>query len=163
MCIVLLRMEPFSGAAAAVSLAIQLAGTVQTIRRFLHNIKNAPKELFAINHLLDQLHQNLSDIANIMELQRSLNIVLDSHRSVSNALTSCHKNIKMLEDPIKKAEADFAGRHRLQKVRESLRILSKKEDVQVLQFQLRDAVMALQMAISTNSAEFQYECLLSCE
>ena len=69
----------------------------------------------------------------------------------------------MLEDPIKKAEAEFAGRHRLQKVRESLRILSKKEDIQVLQFQLRDAIMTLQMAVSTNSTELQYECLLSCE
>ena len=155
-------MDPFSGAAAAVSLAIQLAGTVQTIRRFLHNIKNAPKELSAINHLLDQLHQNLSDVAKIMELQRSLDLVLDSHRSVTNALTSCHKNIKMLEDPINKAEADLAGRHRLQKGWKSLRILSKKDEVQVLQFQLRDAIMALQMAVSTNSAEFQYECLEIC-
>ena len=93
-------MEPFSGAAATVSLAIQLAGTVQTIRSFLHNSKNAPKELSAINHLFDQLHQKLSDIASIIELQRSLDIVLDSHRSIINALTSCHKNIKMLEDPI---------------------------------------------------------------
>ena len=49
-------MDGISSALAAVSLAIQLGGTVNQIRKFLRNVQNAPIEIARLVSLLDHLH-----------------------------------------------------------------------------------------------------------
>ena len=150
-------MDGVSSAAAVVSLAIQLAGTVQTIRQFLHNVETAPKELSVIVDLLDQLHQNLSHVENLIQLETSLENAPASYAALTSALVGCVKRIKTLEEFINTLRARLVRQHRLQKAWGALKVVSQKEHIQILQLQLRDALLALQMAISTNTAEVQYE------
>ena len=49
-------MDGVSSSFAVVSLAIQLVQTTQKISKFLHGIRDAPKEIIKLTELLDQLH-----------------------------------------------------------------------------------------------------------
>jgi len=153
-------MDAVSGVAAVVSLAslaIQLAGTVQVARQFLIDLQKGRKELLVIVELLDQLSQNLNRVRIIITLQKSFVVAPASYEVIVSALHSCETRVKTLEDFIKTLKASPVRRHHLQKAWGSLRIISKKEDIQTLQLQLRDAILALQMALSTNAAEVQYD------
>ncbi|KAL8723571.1 MAG: hypothetical protein Q9181_007259 [Wetmoreana brouardii] len=147
-------MDAVSGAAAVISLAIQLVGSIQSVRRFLHNVENAPKDLSAIIDLLGLLETNLNHARKLMELQQVQGIT--PHASITDALEACEKRVKTLEDFITALRTGLVRRNRLQKAWGSLKIVSKKEDIRLMHVQLRDTVLALQMAISSNSAEVQY-------
>lgn len=52
-------MDPGT-ALAVVSLAIQLAGTLQTINEFLRTIRDAPSELITLIETMDLMQSNLN-------------------------------------------------------------------------------------------------------
>lgn len=54
-------MDGVSGAFAVVSLAIQLANTVQSAK-FLRNFRDAPKEVIRLIEILEQLHITLDHV-----------------------------------------------------------------------------------------------------
>lgn len=147
-------MDAVSSAAAVISLAIQLTGTVQSVRQFLNNVENAPKELSAITDLLGLLHQSLSHVEALVRSQHAHGIT--SHTPVTSALQCCQNKVKTLENFIATLKASLISRHRLRKAWGSIKVVSRKGDIQMLQMQLRDAVLALQMAISTSTAEIQH-------
>lgn len=148
-------MEAFSGAAAAIALAVQLGSTVKTIKQFLRNVANAPSELLTIVDLLELLHHNLGHLEQLIRSQESLGVRLSSLALFGSALKNCEKRLDTAIKLVAELKASRVRDHRLQKIWGSLKIVSKKEDLQIVQTQLRDACMALQMAIATNAAEVQ--------
>lgn len=149
-------MDVVSSAAAVVSLAIQLAGTVQTIRQLLRSIEHGPKELITLGDLLDQIHETMKHVERVVQSQASMEYPPASYNAIRSAMTMSRKRLAMLEDFIGALKASFARQRWLKKARLMVKIVSNKEDIQVLQSQLRDALSALHMAISTNSADVQY-------
>lgn len=63
-------MDGLRGAAsgiAVISLAIQLASSIQDIQRFMRNVSGASKELERLMNLLDQLYLLLHGIKSFMQ------------------------------------------------------------------------------------------------
>jgi len=146
-------MDGFSGVAAALSLTIQLASTVQSIWQFLRNVENAPKELTSVMEQLDLLHQILSYLENLMQWQVSLEHPQTSYALVTAALQNCEKRVTTVGDLVKPLTAGPVRRPWLQKVLGSIRFVLKKEDIQTSQGQVGGAIQALQLALFTNQYE----------
>jgi len=143
-------MDGFSGVAAALSLAIQLANTVQSIRQFLRNVENAPKELASVMEQLDLLHQILSYLKDFMQWQTSLEHPPTSYILVTGALQNCEKRVRTVEDLVKPLTAKVVRIPWLQKALGSMRLVLKKEDIQTSQVQVAGAIQVLQLALFTD-------------
>lgn len=146
-------MDPFSGATAAVSLALQLTSTVHSVRQFLQNIQDAPKEIAAILEITDQLNGHLKAVARLSELQHPQQQTPISSSTIEDALKSCEKRVKTLEAIANRLRESFCGSGRLRNSWASVRVVLKKEDIQHLQVQMRDSVQALQTALMISSIE----------
>jgi uncharacterized protein YoxC len=149
----LLSMDGFSGAAAVLSLTIQLASTVHSIRQFLRNVENAPKELASVIEHLDLLHQILSYLEDFMQRQATLEHPPISDALVTSALQSCEKRVRSVEDQVKPFTARLFRRHWLQKALGSMKFVLKKEDIQTSQVLVGGAIQMLQLALFTNQYE----------
>lgn len=143
-------MDGFSGVAAALSLAIQLASTVQSIRQLLRSVENAPKELTSVMEQLDLLHQILSHLKDFMQGQTSPGHPPISYTLVTGALKTCEKRVRMIEDLVKPLTAKVVRIPRLQKALSSMRLVLKKEDIQRSQVQVGGAIQVLQLALFTD-------------
>ena len=148
-------MDGFSGAAAVISLTIQLASTVQSIRQFLHNVDNAPKELASVMEQLDLLHQILSGLEHLMQRQDSLEHLPTSYAIVTSALQNCQRRVRTVEEQVRPLTARLVRRPWLQKALGSMKFVLKKEDIQTSQALVRGAIEVLQVALFTNQYEFQ--------
>lgn len=62
-------MDGVAGAFAVVSLAIQLANTVQQVSKFLRNVQEGPREVIKLIEILDQLHGTLDHVRQLIEQQ----------------------------------------------------------------------------------------------
>lgn len=147
-------MDGFSGAAAAVSLAVQLASTVQSIRQFLHNIEHASQELSAITARLDLLHELLTMVESLMQEQPYLRSPPATHVLIDCALENCSNSVKILKALVKPLEEGLVRRSRFQKTLGLMKVMLKREDIQTSEHQLQGAIQMLHVAISVD----QYEC-----
>ena len=148
-----------SGVFAVVSLAIQLVGTIDDVSRFLRNIRGAPAELASLCESLDQMRMTLDQAHCLLEQQFLVLRLPGSPEPIAYALGNCKKRIKGLEDFVKDLKKSSDRRHRASRVWASFRMVSKKEDIQHLQNQLRDATTNLQCAMMSNSWQLQYPIL----
>lgn len=140
-------MDGFSGVAAALSLAIQLASTVQSIRQLLRNVENAPRELTSVMEQLDLLHQILSYLKDFMQGPASLENQPTSYILVTCALQNCERRVKTVEDLVKPLTARVVRTPWLQKALGSMRLVLKKEDIQTSQAQVGGAIQLLQLTL----------------
>lgn len=140
---------------AVVSLAIQLGGTVNQIRKFLRNVQNAPVELSRLISLLDHLHINLAQARCLADQQTSVLGDLGSVMSVANAVQNCNELVKPIEILMQELQRSASQRKPLHKVLSAMKVARKKEDITQLENQLRGAVMTLQTAIMINSSQIQ--------
>ena len=148
-------MDGVSGALAVVSLAIQLGGTVNQIRKFLRNVQNAPVELSRLVNQLDQLHSNLDQARCLVNQQTSVLGNLGSVISIANAVENSNDLIKPLEGLMGELQKSALQRKGLQKTWSSMKVVRKKEDITQLETQLRDANMNFQTAIMINTSQIQ--------
>ena len=65
-------MEVAGGVVGIVSLSLQLIETIDKIKTFVSDVKDAPKELIRLGDLLDRLEALIQDIHTAMENQKSL-------------------------------------------------------------------------------------------
>ena len=149
-------MDGASGAFAVVSLAIQLVETGEKISKFLSSVQDAPNEITKLVQTLDQLNSTLKQVSSLLEQQYLVLRLPGSPVFVTNALKNCEKRIKTLENVIQKAKSSMDHRNRVQRSWAAMRFVSKKEDIQEWQSQLRDAEAGLQTAILSNSWQLQY-------
>ncbi|CAD6581412.1 MAG: hypothetical protein ASARMPRED_000606 [Alectoria sarmentosa] len=148
-------MDGVSSAFAVVSLAIQLVETGEKISKFLTSIQDAPSEIIKLGHTLDQLNGVLKQVSYLLEQQYLVLRLPGSPVFITNALENCEKRIKALEDVIQKAKKSMDHRGRVQRSWATMRFVSKKEDIQEMQSQLRDAQAGLQTAMLSNSWQLQ--------
>lgn len=100
-------MEALSGVASGIavaSLAIQLVQSVGTIKTFIRNVKDAPKELERLVELLERLGALLEDVRDVMERQSSLQ---GQHfpapsMTIFKCLQSCEKTLQPLHNTVDK-------------------------------------------------------------
>ncbi|KAA8615887.1 hypothetical protein PtrSN002B_009410 [Pyrenophora tritici-repentis] len=99
-------MEALSGIAsgmAVVSLAIQLVGTVSTIKTFIRNVKDSRKELERLIDLLERLEGLLEDIRDLLERQSSMGHYLPMpSMTIFRNLQSCEKTLQTLNELVEK-------------------------------------------------------------
>ena len=148
-------MDGVSGAFAVVSLAIQLGGTINQIRKFLRNVQNASIELKKLLSLLDQLHSILEQAGCLVEQQTSALGSLGSVASIASAIESCDELVKSLGTLAQELQRSAANRKGFQRRLSSMKFLKNKEDIGQLETQLRDAIMTLQTAIMINFSQTQ--------
>ena len=154
-------MDGASGAFAVVSAAIQLAQTINQINKFLRNVSEVPKELSALTEDLDILYALLAHVRGLVEQHQDTPCTpspTESITLIASALETCKTRIDLLSRFLKGTKRTVESQSRLQRQWGSLKFVLKKEDLQGLQKQLRDATATLQMAISINTAQLQY-CL----
>lgn len=153
-------MDGVSGAFAIVSLTIQLAETIRKIKVFLREFRNAPKEVHRLIELLNQLEGCFNQVKELIERQNSSSSGSPALLTpIKSALENCERKLVTLESFVNGFRDSFARRRQLPRTWASLRIMSKKGDIQDLQNQLRDATMTLHLAISIHSAlQYSNQC-----
>jgi ABC-type transporter Mla subunit MlaD len=149
-------MDVMSSSFAVISLAIQLLETTQKIRSFLHDVRDAPKEIIRLTELLDQLHGTLDNVKSLLEQQYLVLRLPGSPVHMIRALENCEKTMQQLESVVKKAKESFGHQQCVKRTWASMRFASTRETIRELQDQLRDAKADLQGAISSNTWQLQY-------
>ncbi len=148
-------MEGVAGAFAVVSLAIQLVETGQKISKFLTSVQDAPSEVVKLGQTVDQLSGTLKQVSYLLEQQYMVQRLPGSSVFIKNALENCEKKIKTLEQLIQKEKTTMNHRSRVHRSWAAMRFVSKKEDIQEMQTQLRDAETGLQTAMQGNLWQLQ--------
>ena len=149
-------MDGVASAFAVVSLAVQLVDTVQEIRDFLRSVQNAPNELIKLVETLEQLHSTLSQVKHLLEQQYSILRLPGSPVFMESALQNCNRKISTLEKAINKAKVSIARQSLVKRTWATMKLVSKKEDIQQMQSQLLHAETGLQTAMLSNSWQLQY-------
>ena len=139
-----------------VSLAIQLVETGEKISKFLSSVQDAPSEVTKLGQTLDLLNSTLKQVSYLLEQQYEVLRLPGSPVFITNALGDCETRIKTLENVIQKANISMDHRNRVHRSWAAMRFVSKKEDIQEMQSQLRDAQFGLQTAMLSNSWQLQY-------
>lgn len=150
-------MDGVSSAASAiavVSLAIQLADTVQRISKFLKNVQDAPKEVFRLIETLDELQDTFDNVRQLIDQQFVILRLPGSPVFITKAMENCEKQIQALETLTSVAKRSFEH-HRLRRTWASMRVVAKKQDIEDVQCRLSDAKVDLQFALSSNSWQLQ--------
>jgi hypothetical protein len=137
---------------AVVSLAIQLIGSVQEIRRFLRNISGAPKELRRLFDLLEQLELISENIGALVERQKRHSAPgdIDVSGSVLRAMETCESKLKMLIDVLDVAKKTAIAPNKATRTLGSFKLACKKKDIEGVENQLRDAIGLLNLTMTTN-------------
>ena len=149
-------MDGVSSSFAVVSLAIQLVQTTQKISKFLHGVRDAPKEIIKLTELLDQLHGTLDHVRSLLEQQHLILRLPGSPVYMIRELEKCEKIIKQLESLVSKAKESLGHQQRVQSTWASMRFALGKGTIQELQGQVRDAKTDLHFAMSSNTLQLQY-------
>ena len=149
-------MDGVSSSFAVVSLAIQLVQTTQKISKFLHGVRDAPKEIIKLTELLDQLHGTLDHVRSLLEQQYLILRLPGSPVYMIRELEKCEKTIKQLERLVSKAKELHGHQERVQRTWASMRFALGKGTIQELQGQVRDAKTDLHFAMSSNTLQLQY-------
>jgi len=145
-------MDGASGAIAVVSLAVQLVATVQHITKLFRSIRGSPKQLSHLVETLDQLRDNLDSARLFIDKHITNNGLSDTLLAVTNALKRCQSKVTMLEEFVNKVRTYLDCQSGIRKSLGSLKIVMKREDMQEILSQVRDATDGLQTAVSISSA-----------
>ena len=149
-------MEVVASAFAVVSLAVQVVETGEKISQFLTSVQDAPNEVVKLGQTLDLLNGTLKQVTYLLEQQyRTLSLPCSSVH-ITNALENCEKRIKTLDGVIQKAKTNMDHRNRVHRSWAAMRFLWKKEEIQEMRNQLRDAEAGLQTAMLSNTWQLQY-------
>ena len=148
-------MDGVSGAFAVVSLALQLLDSVQEARTFLKDIQNAPKELIRLGETLAQLDSVLGYVSNLLEQQLLTLRLPGTPTFIIGALRDCARRMEPLRTIIHEARVPVSQARRMKRAWASTKLASKKEDLQQLERQMRDAISDLQLAITGNLWQLQ--------
>lgn len=132
------------------SLGIQLVDSIQEISRFLRSVSQAPRELSRLIALLDQLHCLLDGVNSVLQRLRLLGEDIDVSRTILVALQACDIQFQALSDIIRKARAIKGSNTRLSQTWSSLRLATKKKDIEDIEDALHRAMNILQTAMSLN-------------
>ena len=145
------QMDGLSSAASAIAVAIQLVDSVQKVSKFLKNVQGAPKEVLKLIETLDQLQSTLDNVRQLIETQFLVLRLPGSPTFIIKAIENCEEQIKVLEAFVNTARKSFERQSRLRKSWASMKVVSKKQDIEDIHCRLRDAKMDLQFALSSKS------------
>ncbi|KAI0966510.1 ankyrin [Xylaria arbuscula] len=95
-------MDPLSGVASAfavISLALQLAQSALSIKRFLDTIQNVPTEIIRLKSLFHQLYLVIQTITSLLQLQQGLQS-RDAHVSstIYDSLKTCQEKVDLIRN-----------------------------------------------------------------
>ena len=108
-------MDGVSSAFAVVSLAIQLAETINDISKFLHSVRDAPAELAGLVETLDQMHGTVDQVRYLLEQQFSVQRLPGSPMFITSALGLCEKRVKTLEAFVNEVKRPLTNEHRIKR------------------------------------------------
>ena len=148
-------MDGVSSMVAVVSLAIQLVDSVHKARAFVKDIQNASNDLVRLGETLDQLYSVLTYVRNLLEQQFLTSRLPGTPALILDALQDCERKMEPLKRFIDQSKESTNQRHRVHRALASSKLASKKEDLQQLERQLRDAKSDLQFAITGNIWQLQ--------
>lgn len=149
-------MDGVASGFAVVSMAIQIAGTVQKIRDFLRSVQNAPNELTKLIETLEQLHGTLNQMRHLLEQQYWILRLPGSPVFMESALQNCSRKVSTLEKAVDNAKSTLARQSRVKRTWAAMKLVSEKEDPREMQSQLLHAETGLQTAMLSNSWHLQY-------
>ncbi len=149
-------MEAVGGAFAVVSLTLQLATTIQQVSKFLRDVRDAPEEVVRLIETLDQLHDTLENVRQLIEQQFVVLRLPGSPEFITKALENCEKHVKTLETIAEKAKKSLHDQPKLRRTWASMKNVAKRQGLDDLQIRLKDAKGDLQFAITSNSWKLQY-------
>ena len=147
-------MDPGT-ALAVVSLAIQLAGTVQTINEFLRTIRDAPSELVTLIETMELMQSNLGQVHYLVEQQFSDSSLAGSPVFILNALKVCERRVEVQRIWVEKIKQSLTTRHLMKRTWASLNIRPKKIQLSEMQGQLKEAMANLHFAVTNNQWHIQ--------
>lgn len=147
-------MDPGTALAVA-SLALQLAGTVQTINEFLRTIRDAPSELINLIETMDLVQSNLNQVHCLIEQQLSNSSLAGSPVFILKALKACEKRVEIQKAWVEDVKKSLTTRHLMKRTWTSLNIRPKKIQLSEMQGQLREALANLHFAVTNNQWHVQ--------
>lgn len=150
-------MEVLSAAAsgmAVASLSIQLIDSIGTIRTFIRNVKDAPKELERLVDLLDRLSTLLESVRDLMERQTSLQAdhFPTPSTAILEALKSCEKTIQPLCDLVEKFKSSTSQKgSTLTKFMMDLKLAFKAKNIAELDARIERDINHLHTLLGVNT------------
>ena len=147
-------MDPGT-ALAAVSLTIQLAGTVQAINEFLRSIRDAPSELVTLIETMDLMQSNLNQVQYLVEQQLSNSSLTGSPVFILNALKVCERRVEVQRTWVERIKQSLTTRQLMKRTWASLNIRPKKLQLSEMQGQLKEAMANLHFAVTNNQWHVQ--------
>lgn len=120
----------------------------------MKDIRDVSSELTRLCETLDQLGSVLGYVKQLLEQQMLVLRLPGSPLFIVEALRNCERGLKPLIEVVNKAK-EASNDYRAKRMWRSLRFVMKKEQLQDLQSQLRDAKSDLQFAVSANSWQLQ--------
>ncbi|MDI1492669.1 MAG: hypothetical protein OHK93_004451 [Ramalina farinacea] len=154
-------MEVASGVFAVVSLGIQLAESVQKIRKVLRGVKEAPEELQRLIAKIDMLHRIFNRVNTLIEQQRDM----PSHHGLiplfEVALQACARSVNRLESELARVQGSSDdGRKALEdrpkksmRKHHALRAVLRKETVDDLCSVIDESLREMSLVLHLNSTE----------
>lgn len=148
-------MDALSGVASIfslISLAVQLAGTVQDVKNLISSIQDAPKELDRLTNQLNQLDTIAHSIKLLLERQQKLGHGVDSEirQTIFKALQTCNQKMSKIEDIVKRTGKLENGQNKLSRKWNSIRLALHKEDIEEFEVALDRAISVLNLALMLN-------------
>jgi DNA repair exonuclease SbcCD ATPase subunit len=149
-------MEVLSGVAsgmAVASLSIQLVDSISTIKTFIHNVKDAPKELERLVDLLERLEALLEDVRALMERQTSLQAQHFPKPSMTifKCLKSSEKTLEPLQAIVERctpSKSKTGGG--IDKLKSGLKISLKAKDIKDLEARIEREINFLHASLGAN-------------
>ena len=151
-------MEALSGVAsgmAVVSLSIQLIESVATIKTFIRNVKESPKELERLVDLLERLEGLLEDIRDLLERQSPKGQYLPMpSMMIFRNLQSCEKTLQPLNEMVKKlgTSTPLAGTG-MARLKGGLKVAFKTKDIADLEARIEREITFLHTSLGINQSD----------
>jgi hypothetical protein len=146
-------MEVAASAVGIVSLSLQLIETINKIRTFVRDVKDAPKELLRLGDLLGRLGALIQDIRTSMENQKSLlgQQIPAPSLSIFQSLKACEKSLEPLLELVKKCQdSRVSGNSTMAKLKSDIRLGMKTKDILEFETRIQHEINYLQVALLMN-------------
>ena len=154
-------MEVAGGVIAVVSLGIQLAESVQKIRKVLRGVKEAPEELQRLMRKIDLLHEIFKYVNALIEQQRHILVHHGMIPLFEGTLHTCARSVNRLEGEIAHVQGSSDDRRKALGVRQmksmrkhqALRAVLRKETLEDLCSAVDESVRELSLILQLNSTQ----------
>ena len=139
------------GVLAVISLALQLAEAVNTIKHFFGNVAEAPKELQRLMQLVLQLDLIVENVIVILKREESKwNGQTSFSRSIQDSILNCKTcldpAVQFLQDNRSTARKKWG----VLKFLKSLKVASSDGDIEDIEWRLHRAVTTLDVTLTLN-------------